>query len=159
MINKKQVILIGFILAGLFLTFSMVNAHPGHGEHYQPEEVTSSEKVESSTQSPISSSSNNMDPGSYKKSSVDSSPNKNYQSGPNNQKDSNNYAFEKTASDNEKTDDENISQTNTSSVNNMSNTVQEHQNTLLTAENIFILFVIFILGFGIVILADKLRNR
>ena len=45
MINKKQIILIGFILAGLFLTFSMVNAHPGHGEHYQPEEVTSSEKV------------------------------------------------------------------------------------------------------------------
>lgn len=57
MINKKQIILIGFILAGLFLTFSMVNAHPGHGEHYQPEEVTSSEKVESSTQSPSSSSS------------------------------------------------------------------------------------------------------
>lgn len=53
MINKKQIILIGFILAGLFLTFSMVNAHPGHGEHYQPEEVTSSEKVESSTQSQV----------------------------------------------------------------------------------------------------------
>lgn len=94
-----------------------------------------------------------------KKSSVDSSPNKNYQSDPNNQKDSNNYAFEKTASDNEKTDDENISQTNTTFVNNMSNTMPEHQNTLLTAENIFILFAIFILGFGIVILADKFRNR
>ena len=71
----------------------------------------------------------------------------------------NNHAFEKTASDNEKTDDENISQTNTISVNNMSNTMPEHQNTLLTAENIFILFAIFILGFGIVILADKFRNR
>ncbi len=41
--------------------------HPGHGEHYQPEEVTSSEKVESSTQSPSSSSSNNRDSGPYKK--------------------------------------------------------------------------------------------
>lgn len=70
MINKKQIILIGFILAGLFLTFSMVNAHPGHGEHYQPEEVTSSEKVESSTQSPSSSSSNNRDSGQYKKKVV-----------------------------------------------------------------------------------------
>ncbi len=94
-----------------------------------------------------------------KKSSVDSSPNKNYQSSSNNQKNPNNHAFEKTASDNEKTDDENISQTNTISVNNMSNTMPEHQNTLLTAENIFILFAIFILGFGIVILADKFRNR
>ena len=92
-----------------------------------------------------------------KKSSVDSSPNKNYQSSSNNQK--NNHAFEKTASDNEKTDDENISQTNTTFVNNMTNTMPEHQNTLLTAENIFILFAIFILGFGIVILADKFRNR
>ena len=82
----------------------------------------------------------------YKKSSVDSSPNKNYQSSSNNQKNPNNHAFEKTASDNEKTDDENISQTNTISVNNMSNTMPEHQNTLLTAENIFILLTIYFIG-------------
>lgn len=179
-IINKQLKYVLIILIVISMTLSVSYAHPGHGNYI--DEVTSEDVVDnshsssdsqdsSSGQSSSKSSSNSKTTLSHSSSKsnnpsssdTSNSHSSNKDTSSKNTKNSQNSA-EIASSQSDETLNNSINSNNThvKSMNNTTNdtiTEEVENANLLTPNNILLFIFVFIIGFGVVILFDKFKNR
>lgn len=147
---KKGIFL---ILLLFFLSIGFVIAHPGHGDSYAPEEVTSSGSQENPSYSPGGSSS--YESGSNKYHTYDSGRVSSSSEGTTSRSSSSEEATSRSSSSDSNSA---IEEVNNSTNDTSDNTIEEVttvEEEFFSTENIIILIITFIVGFSAIVIIFK----